>query len=227
MINSKKKVLILVVTVIVVLLYLGMTYILKNYFISNIPDREPFKNNEFGDFVGGLVNPLFTLLSTIAIIYLTYTIAKNENEKAEKAIEIQKRLTLNQMRQMAFESLMQKTNMYIHEIDKLAIHEAKNKFIQLLHTGNIKNQNKENERVTVWLVILSEIENFIQFKYLFSELFNKNEFIVKHQEIIDITSKLCEEQSTYLFVKTGTLENYVQIQNDFLTIIGNYIYSEF
>jgi hypothetical protein len=203
-----------------------MTSILKSYFISNIEKGGTFKNNEFGDYLGGLINPLFTLLSTVAIIFLTYVIAKNEDIKADKAIETQKRLTLNQMRQTAFENLVQKTNLYLYELDKLSIHEAKNKFTQMVLTNMIKKDNGE-QTSAVWLIIMSEVENFTQFNYLFSDLFKLDDFKTKHEEMIDITSKLAQEQSEFKFVKSGTIENYINVQKEYLGYIGEYIYSEF
>jgi hypothetical protein len=217
----------LIISIVVIIGYLILTYYLKNYFLASIPNNDPFKNNEFGDFVGGLLNPLFALFSTVSIIFLTYIVAKGDDNKADKAIETQKRITLNQMRQSAFESLVQKTNLYVYEIDKLSVHEAKNKFTQSVLTKMIKNEEKGQGRVTVWLIILNELENFTQFKYLFSDLFEKDNFKNWHAEFIEVTAKLAQEQEEFKFVNSKTIENYINTQKGFLTIIGNYIYSEF
>lgn len=226
--NSKKNTLfIIIILTIVTLIYLAITYCLKNYFIGSIPKGDIFKNNEFGDFIGGLVNPLFTLLSTVSIIYLTYIIAKKEDVKSEKAIETQKRLTLNQMRQNALENLIQKTNLYVYESNKLSIHSPKNKYHQNLLTNMIEKEEGRQEGVIVWLIILSELENFTQLKYLFSDLFESKSFTEKHNAIIEVTGKLCEEQRSLKFIKNETIENYINIQQEFLNMIGDYIYSEF
>ena len=225
--NSVKNTLtILIILISVIFIYWLMTSTLKSYFISNIEKDGTFKNNEFGDFFGGLINPLFTLLSTVALIFLTYIIAKSEDVKAEKAIETQKRLTLNQMRQTAFENLVQKTNLYVYELDKLSIHEAKNKFTQMVLTNMIKKENGQ-QTSAIWLIIMSELENFTQFNYLFSDLFKMEDFKKKHEEIIEITAKLSREQSDFKFVKSRTFEKYINIQKDYLKFIGNYIYTGF
>lgn len=208
-------------------IYYYVVLYLKKYYISNLSDCSTFKNNEFGDFIGGITNPLFTLLSTVSIIYLTYILAKAEDVKAEKAIETQKRITLNQMRQSALENLIQKTNLYVYESDKLAFHTAKNLMHQKILTGLIKQEEKDQQTVVVWLIILSELENFTQLKYLFAELFKKKEFTESYESLIKITSKMCEEQAEMNFVESKTLEKYIENQQNFLTIIGNYIYSEF
>ncbi|MDF2188534.1 hypothetical protein [Paraflavitalea sp. CAU 1676] len=215
------------VLIVMVLLYLTLTYYLKDYYLKGIANNNSFKNNEFGDFIGGILNPLFTLLSTISIIFLTYIVAKGEDNKATKAIETQKRITLNQMRQSAFENLVQKTNLYVYELDKLSVHEVKNKFMQSVLTSMIKNEENGKGRVTVWLIILNELENFTQYKYLFSELFQNEDFRTKHNEFIKVTAKLSQEQDEFKFVNSKTIGKYINIQQDFLTFIGNYIYSEF
>ncbi|MCC5936188.1 MAG: hypothetical protein JJU34_02795 [Lunatimonas sp.] len=225
--NTTKNILIIIaILVLVIFSYWLMISILKSHFISNIEKGGTFKNNEFGDYLGGLINPLFTLLSTVAIIFLTYIIAKNEDVKSDKAIETQKRITLNQMRQTAFENLVQKTNLYVYELDKLSIHEAKNKFTQMVLTYMIKEKTGEQTNA-VWLIIMSELENFTQFNYLFSGLFKLDDFKTKHEEMIDITSKLAQEQNNFKFVKSETIQNYINIQKDYLRYVGEYIYSEF
>lgn len=193
---------------------------------SSLSNNNNYKINEFGDYIGGVLNPLFALLSTVAIIYLTYIIAKGDDVKAERAIEMQRRLTINQMRQSAFENLVQKTNHYVYELDKLAIYEAQNNFIQKMLTNTITAENGEKTNA-IWFIILSEIENFIQFNYLFTDLFKSEKFKTKHKEIIEITTKLIQEQSDFKFVKTKTLENYIDKQKDYLSCIGEYIYTVF
>lgn len=226
--NSAKNALIIsIVLTVIIVIYIILICCLRNYYITTIPKNDSFKNNEFGDFIGGLLNPLFTLLSTVSIIFLTYIVAKGEGRKAEKSITTQKRITLSQMRQTSFESLIQKTNLYVYEIDNLSIHTAKNKFHQSVLTNLIKSESNDQKRVTVWLVILSELENFIHLEYLFSDLFQKEEFKEKYKAIIDVTSKLSEEQGKMMFIDSKTFEKYIACQQEFLTTIGNYIYSEF
>jgi len=226
--NSIKNALtVIIVLTIITVIYFFIIYFLKIYFIEGVPENSSYRNNEFGDFIGGVLNPLFTLISTISIIFLTYIIAKGEDIKAEKSIETQKRLTLNQMRQNALDNLIQKTNLYVYEIKNLSIHSIKNKFHQNVLRSMIEKDDDKQEEVIVWLIILNELENFTQLKYLFSDLFKCKEFIQKHNAIIDVMSKLCEEQIDMKFVKRETIENYIVIQQEFLTLIGDYIFSEF
>jgi len=205
-------------------LYYGIYCSLKKYFMNS---QQSFKSNEFGEFFGGVLNPLFTLISTISVIYLTYIISKSEDKKADIAIETQKRLTLNQMRQTALENLIQKTNLYVHEFDRMSIYDAKGKYHQNLLTRMIEDENKSKGNVIVWLIILNELENFKQLKYLFAKLFEQKNFIEVYEKFINITSKLHGEQNDMKFISTKSISEYLNNQEEFLTIIGNYIYSEF
>ena len=92
------------------------------------------------------------------------------------------------------------------------------------------NKNKENgnnNKITVWLEILNEIDHFEQQKYLFQKLFENKDFNENYSNFIDITSKLCDEQNEYKFVKIETLKEYIELQKKILTSLGNFIYSEF
>lgn len=215
-------------TLTLLIAYFAITYGLQAYYIDNINEKSKFKQNEFGDFIGGILNPLFTLLSTVSIIFLTYIISKGESQKAEEAIEMQKRITINQMRQNALESLIRKTNLYIYEADKLNMYSPKTKMEQMILTNSIKEEEEKNQsKVTVWIIILGELENFPHLKYLFSDLFLKDGFVKKHEKLIEITAQLCREQSEKKFVENKTFTKYIEYQNDFISYIGNYIYSEF
>lgn len=218
---------ILIIIAIIILLigaYLSLIYLLNA--LSCIENR-----NEFGGYIGGMLNPLFTLLSTAAIIYLTYILAKNEDRKAEKTIETQKRITLNQMRQTAFNDLIGKMNLYVYEADELPVYDFKGKFHQKVLTKIIDEENrkkgKEDKKITVWMIILLELENFFLLKYLFSDLFETDLFQKKYKELIEITSKLSDEQAEMKFVTSKSIGEYINTQKELITIIGDYIYSEF
>lgn len=227
--STKKLTKNILMIVVIAILLIGAYWILL-FLFGNTTEIE--KRNEFGDYIGGILNPLFTLLSTAAIIYLTYIIANNEDKKSEKSIETQKRITLNQMRQTALNDLIGKMNLYVYEADKLSVHDSKKgKFHQKILTKLIEEENekkgKRNEKVTVWLVILLELESFFLLKYLFSDLFETELFITKYNDLIEITSKLAEEQAEMKFITNKTIGEYINNQKELVSIIGNYIYSEF
>lgn len=62
---------------------------------------------QYGDFIGGSLNPIFT----IALIYLTFTIAKSNDKKIDESIEVQKRITLTQMRHERINDLIKSMNL--------------------------------------------------------------------------------------------------------------------
>ncbi|CAM1351735.1 hypothetical protein [Tenacibaculum ascidiaceicola] len=228
-ISTKKVVKNILLIVVFAILLIGAYWFLL-FLFENTTEIE--RRNEFGDYIGGILNPLFTLLSTAAIIYLTYIIANNEDKKSEKSIETQKRITLSQMRQMALNDLIEKMNLFVYEADKLSIHDAnKGKLHQKILTKFIEEENekkgKSDEKVTVWLIILLELENFFLLKYLFLDLFETELFLTKYNDLIEITSKLAEEQAKMKFITYKSIGEYINNQKELVSIIGNYIYSEF
>src|SRR6056297_2010816 len=134
--STRKSIKNILIIVSIIILLIG-AYLALIIFLNKSTEIE--KSNEFGGYIGGILNPLFTLLSTAAIIYLTYIIAKNEDRKAEKSIETQKRITLNQMRQESLSRLSDKLNMFVYELDKLNIASANDsKFVKGVVANTIK-----------------------------------------------------------------------------------------
>ena len=220
---TRKPIINILIIVSIIILLIGAYWILL-LLLNNSTGIE--KCNEFGDYIGGVLNPLFTLLSTAAIIYLTYIIAKNEDKKAEKSIETQKRITLNQMRQESLSRLSDKLNMFVYELDKLNIASADySKFVKKVIANNIKNEKQEKS--FIWLVILSELENFLQNEYLFSNLFKEDAFDKAYNSLTETLSKLSQEQGEQILIEAKSLEEYIDSKQKFITLIGNYIYSEF
>ena len=162
--TKKKKSLKSVLLFLLILIGLIGVYIIILFLFQN--SSRIVKCNEFGDYVGGVLNPLFALLSTAAIIFLTYILGKNEDRKAEKSIETQKRITLNQMRQEALNRLAERLNLFVYDLDKMTITDSgTSNFVKGVLSMN--NKKKDSEKITVWFVISSELENFLQLEYLF------------------------------------------------------------
>ena len=211
---------------IIILISIGLIgiYILILFFLQSSSGIE--KCNEFGDYVGGVLNPLFALLSTVAIIYLTYILAMNEDIKAEKSIETQKRITLNQMRQDALNRLAEKLNLFVYDLDKMTIiNSGTMEIVKAVLSNN--NKKKDNKKIMVWFVISTELENFLQLEYLFKDLFKRDEFSKTFDSLREITLKLLEEEGSKLLIEQSTLEKYIELKQQTITELGNYIYSEF
>ncbi len=141
---------IILILILLTLIYFGI--------VVNIFNDPILSKNEFGDYIGGVLNPLLALLSTISIIYLTYVIAKAENSKAEESIITQKRITLNQMRNEALNMLDNRLNLFINEIGHLNItNQDENNFIKRVLANQIKREREsknEKKNRSFWLIIL-------------------------------------------------------------------------
>lgn len=183
------------------------------------------KLNEFGDYFGGVLNPFFTLLSTIAIGFLTFYISKNESRKADESINIQKILTLNQMRHETLNKLTEKLDMFIYQLANNPIYECENSFIQRVISKNIKD--KENKKSNTWITLMYELESFKRYDYLYSNLFKTKEYITAFNALNESVDKLSEEISKYQFITTNSLEEFINKKQEFLKIIGGFILSDF
>ena len=217
--STKSILIILLCSIILILIYLGILLSFHHY-------TELTKDNEFGDYVGGVLNPLFTLLSTFSIIFLTYIIAKNDNNKAEKGIETQKRITLNQMRQESLKNLTDKLNMFGYQLNELSILQGEpGTFVQKVLTKN--KEKEEKEEVFLWIIILIELENFSDLKYLFAKLLENKDFIENYELIKEATNKLSEEQKEMKMITISSFSNFIEAKQKFVMKIGDFIISEF
>lgn len=220
---TKKEIKNILIIVLIPILLIGIYWFLLVLIDNSTKIQNP---NEFGDYIGGILNPLFTLLSTVAIIYLTIIVAKNEDKKAEKSIETQKRITLNQMRQESLCRLSDKLNMFVYELDKINIASADHSyFTKKVIANNIKKEKKEKS--FIWLVILSELENFLQNEYLFTDLFKEENFINAYNSLTETLDKLNQEQGEQTLIEEKSLGKYIDSKQKFITLIGNYIYTKF
>lgn len=200
-------------------------YFFTLYFLND----KTLKENEYGDFIGGVLNPFLTLLSTLAIIFLTVIIAKGESKKSDESIKIQKRLTLNQMRHEALNNLINKLNMYVYELDNIhVVNDKQSKFVQQFITQQLKANRKDKDKhPNVWLIMLLELESFSHKNYLFESLFNEQEYTDSYEQLSNIISLLVDEHNSEESVKLATLSSYIVVQQKYYQIIGAYILKEF
>lgn len=213
------------IVILLIIFYLLALWLLKDKFIQhNISNK--YRYNEYGDFIGGVLNPLFTLLSTSAIIFLTYIIAKNDSKKADESIATQKRITLNEMRHEVLNNMINKLNLFVYQLDKLTVQNVKvGSFQQKYLTHNL--QTNEKERVIVWFVMFYELENFSKLSYLFEELFKDDEFLLTYNSLKETISTLTDEQTSIQMITATNLEKYIDLQQEFVSKIGNFILSKF
>lgn len=202
------------------------------YFLSLfLLNEKTLKENEYGDFIGGVMNPFLTLLSTLAIIVLTYFIAKRDRNKTDETIATQKRLTLNQMRHDALNDLTSKLDSFAYQIDSIRISKnEENSFAMKVLSYKKKQERKENNLENpknIWLGILFDLESFRHKKYLFENLFSNQKFIDVNEGLMDALNKLASEQHSKEFITMKSLETYLNQQSEFLSLVGNFILSEF
>ena len=130
------------------------------------------------------------------------------------------------MRQESLKDLTDKLNMFGYQLNELSIHDGESgSFVQKVLTHNIKKEEKEE--VFLWVIILLELENFSDLKYLFAELLEKKDFNETYELIKDATIKLSEEQKEMKMITSSSLSDFLEKKQRFVTKIGDFIISEF
>ena len=202
-----KKATFLLIIGVISLFYISINIV---YFIKFglITSNEQDVWGQYGDFIGGSLNPLFT----IALIYLTYTISKNTDDKISEGIEVERKITITQIRR-----------------------EAVSNMIFIMDEKNISEYQNSKD---MWNKIASHLINFqFQNKYIFEKLFTDEfEFTLSnlYKSISDLTkfdfSKLTPQnevnkEDTFLAVKEyiQLVDNYSELKISFINSINKFI----
>lgn len=184
--------------------------------------------NEFGDYIGGIFNPIFTLLSTIAIAVLTYFIAVRDDDKAKESLEIQKKVTLIQLRQNAYESFNSRLNNCHIQFAELGIKNYKaGSFLQKTHSASKEASSNRDKIYLDWATIVVSIADFEQQKHLFKELILDENFKLKLTELFEYSKELRSQGMNYHFYISDTVTKYLQTQQEINNLITEFIIKEF
>lgn len=102
------------------ILFLGALIVPQVLFYQHLHEygwsNDPARWGQYGDFIGGITNPLLSAISIGVLVFLTITVHNNEKKRHQEAIEIedkrnqasietQKIVALNQFRHEAYKSL--------------------------------------------------------------------------------------------------------------------------
>lgn len=72
---------------------------------------------QFGDFIGGILNPFLSFASILILGYLTYEISRIDQSTQERSLETQRKLVLGQLRHNAFEEYVRVIDNVLHNYD--------------------------------------------------------------------------------------------------------------
>jgi uncharacterized membrane protein len=77
-----------IILILVVLAIIGAPiYFYIHYFGENIPSERAADWGPFGDYFGGIINPILSLFSLVVTVYIAIALRKIEDQRSEKAIE--------------------------------------------------------------------------------------------------------------------------------------------
>jgi hypothetical protein len=228
--NSKKIIIWSIIVCIILYLIPNVIYYcnFSNHKVSNSPGDW----GVYGDFVGGSINPILTILNIIALVYLTYTVSdiegkrmkesliieqrtierQNEAEERRAAdnIFVQKAITLSQMRQSAVAELLK----------------------ELFPITDIAYLDVEGQKIKMGAMLVA-IKSFKDHShYLFEKLFNNDKFDATcYSAFILAVSDIYE----YIGVKTTKenegkiielMDNHLAKKAEFIKALNKFIIDE-
>jgi len=150
---------------------IGIIFLAPSIFYFSIFSSGLSSNQEtwgqFGDFIGGILNPFLSFVSMIILAYLTHLVSQNDQKTSEKALKVQRKLVISQLRQQAFSE-------YISNVDAVIQNGANHKSINASIVGvtnRIKSFNENNQHLfpflgkqifTSLLETMNEVSSIVQ-----------------------------------------------------------------
>jgi hypothetical protein len=133
----------------------------KSHIISeNISDW-----GSFGDYFGGIINPIISLLNLIVLGYITYLIAKNSVEENKKLYFLQRRIE-------AFDELMRYMPQFNMAPSRILL-PLKKMEKKIKETNSFESVDSIIEEINMQMNIFSEFHFFIfNYRVRFGHLFN-------------------------------------------------------
>lgn len=196
---SKKTIIFFSSTILLYIVVIIGFYIL-NFAKSGISDN-PVNWGVFGDYIGGLLNPIISLASLVVLGYLTYFMSKQSNEESKKLFFLQQKI-------LAYHELAA----YYKDIFLFA---QKSNHIFNILPEKLDTNNREKE-------VLDFISKFQEISFVFSQFYatlitfeNRYDHLFKYNfnnqkfdELINLTSKIEENIQNFLeAIKEGKHRN--------------------
>lgn len=184
-----------ILLIILLLISPVLTYIFAfhSFKISN----QPSEWGTFGDFIGGVINPLIALLTLLVTIYIAIEISKLEDKRSEKTIDFEKRRFLNELR----ESEYRRITYELQEVSN-AVAEKKGSdqiFRALLHIGHFQIYNSHlfpfilDAELSTLIDLLSKLQLQISDSNTKTELLKKT-----FKDYLNATKVFSQKNQTYI-----------------------------
>ncbi|SFH38912.1 hypothetical protein [Pontibacter chinhatensis] len=110
----------LVFTFFIVILLIASTPFILYYYKLGSPelstDHEEW--GQFGDFIGGTLNPFLSLVSIFVLAYITYEVSQIETHIQQRSLDTQRVLVLTQLRQAVLEEYARLIDIVLSSYDQ-------------------------------------------------------------------------------------------------------------
>lgn len=135
------------------------------YFKSSEISRNVSDWGSFGDYFGGMINPIISILNLIVLGYITYLIAKNSVEENKKLYFLQRRIE-------AFDELMRYMPQFNMAPTRILL-PLKKMARKIEETSSYESLDSIIEETNAQMNIFSEFHYFLfNFRVRFGHLFN-------------------------------------------------------
>src|SRR5689334_17213196 len=91
---KKTRSLLIALSIVMVLLILAVLAPYMIHFRNSCLSNKPSDWGTFGDYMGGILNPIFALINILVLLYLTFRIAQLESDRSQKELKQQKAYAL-------------------------------------------------------------------------------------------------------------------------------------
>ena len=247
--KTKKIIIWTIIGCIILYLIPNLFYIWKFRFNSISPT--PSDWGVYGDFVGGSINPLISILNIIVLGYLTYIISDVDGKRADENINAQKIITLNQMRynnvlelsktldtfsNVSTEITSENNNTFLNI--SIALNSFRNHSYSLFKNLFTNEFDKEyyhplNSSITQMSDLVSDIKSKVNqikdnesiINYLIEQLKSKDQKASIDEESIEIHKKIQEklEENKVISNTANLLEMLLEPSRNYLEQKGKFI----
>lgn len=117
----------------------------------------------FGDYIGGLLNPLFAIINIIILIYLTYLVNKIDANRLNQEFEIQKKIAIYGLKHDALKDFKNNLSKFHLELVKSDENSAlniilfRNEFYTMIEAYTYLFPNIENDKKSELSEIMLEL----------------------------------------------------------------------
>ena len=197
--KNKNLIWAVIVVCIIVLVIPNVIYYCK--FSANGVSNDTAVWGQYGDYLGGSINPILTVFNIVALVYLTYTVSHVEDTRAKENINAQASITISQMR---FERLKEITSI-LNSLANTSPNDSYSEINQKIRLGTIELTYFKLDNVYLFKDLFTQEFHVNYYQPLMKSIEQYSNFWRKHErdQLLDEDAELDEAINSYVYAKTN------------------------